>query len=59
MNKRLEMLIKKYNKYIQNIKWHIETNKPKGKQLSDCQNNVIVYEEVVKDLTKLSKSATI
>lgn len=45
-----EEILKKYTRYRDNVKWHIETNKPTGQDLLDCMAKWTAYQEVVKDL---------
>jgi len=45
-------LIKKYQKYISNIEWHIRVNKPEVEELKRCNEMLKCYNEIVEDLSE-------
>lgn len=50
MKKKVIQLLIKYEKYIGNIEWHINTNQPWGSDLEKCQKQLECYQEIFKDL---------
>lgn len=50
----MKELIKKYQRYVSNLKWHVERNKPTGEELSRVCERITDFEEVVRDLISLS-----
>lgn len=48
-----ELLIEKYQTYIDNIAWHIRTNKPGNDELTYCYERMATYEAFIEDLNKL------
>jgi hypothetical protein len=57
MNK--EKLITKYKRYVTNITWHINTNKPEGLLLENCHNQLRYYNEIINDLSLMESPPTI
>ena len=53
MIKTVEDLLKKYRAYIANIEWHVNTNKPTGKELEQCVTSVTGFREMYSDLEQL------
>ena len=49
-----ELLIKKYQEYIDNIAWHIRTNKPDINKEAFYYERMAIYEAFIEDLKKLS-----
>jgi len=49
-------LLEKYTTYRDNVKWHIDTNKPEGQHLERNETMLKLYEEIVKDLFSLPSS---
>jgi len=55
MNKTPE-IIKKYQRMIDNIKWHLDTNKPTDKmELQKCNQQINDYTEMISDLNLVSQ----
>ena len=51
----IEDVLKKYETYVSNINWHIETNEPKGHDMEICQIKKDAYEEIVSNLASLNR----
>lgn len=49
----LDFFIKKYQTYIDNLEWHMKTNKPQDKSLDDCKKKITTLTEFVNDLKKI------
>lgn len=43
-------LIKKYEKCIENIRWHIETNNPPEVEIKKINSQIEYYQEFISDL---------
>lgn len=55
MKKKIQSLIDKYEKYIYNLEWHINTNKPEGESLLVLKRQVGYFKEMLADLKSLTK----
>jgi len=47
----MHSLEKKYRQYINNLQWHIDTNKPTGVELEITQRRIKDFQEIVNDLS--------
>lgn len=52
----IKYLLEKYTRYVENIKWHVKTNKPALPEESTCRHRIKCYEEIIDDLQKLTPS---
>lgn len=52
-----EGILKKYQTYIDNIRWHIRTNQPTGEALEACNKQIQCYVEIVNDLEAMQEYA--
>lgn len=52
---KLDSLIIKYEKYIANIQWHIDTNKPNIEELDKCITRISDIKTVIDDLKTLTR----
>jgi len=50
----IRFLIDKYQKQIDNLKWHIETNKPQIDERLKCMQRISDFSDVVYDLKQLT-----
>lgn len=48
-----EQLIKKYEFYLGNLKWHLQTNNPVGDERDKVISKIWIYEEILNDLKDL------
>lgn len=54
MKETIEMLHKKYSRYIENLKWHLKTNKPTDpNEIRLIKRCIDDYEEIKADLNGL------
>lgn len=58
MTRLIEYKINKYVKYVDNLRWHIDTNKPDGEELKSLQKRILTYREILEDLRELKSSST-
>ena len=55
MERIIQYKINKYAKYIDNLQWHINTNKPVGKELEYIEQRISDFKQVINDLKELIK----
>ena len=51
MNK--DNLIKKYTKYVENLRWNIRENDINGERLNNAKQQIQIYNEIINDLSLL------
>lgn len=49
-NSKRNALVNKYQKYIDNIEWHIKTNQPPEEEINKCNSQIGYYKEFINDL---------
>lgn len=54
LNESTQQLKSKYEKYVSNIQWHIDTNHPEGYSLAACKQRLSDYSEVIRDINSIS-----
>lgn len=56
MSNSIEQALNKYLRYVENAKWHIETNNPSPEKLEALESHISHWLEVVRDLRSLLQS---
>lgn len=53
MERIIQYKINKYATYIDNLQWHIDTNKPTGELLNGIEKKMLCFKEMLNDLKEL------
>lgn len=59
MNEEFKKITDKYQKMIDNVRWHLDTNKPTDKiEIQKCETQIADYEEMIRDLQSVISMCT-
>ena len=54
-NTYIRFLIDKYQKQVDNLNWHIQTNKPQIDERLKCMQRISDFSDIIYDLKQLTK----
>ncbi len=52
---KINLLINRYTRYVENIQWHLDFNKPHLAETDKCNSRISDFKTVIDDLKNLLK----